>query len=191
MVEKTVQRDRFNWWLPIYGAVGGFVLFLPFVISGVWDIVEVLYFLVVVPIISLILLVVSIRRKSISVLSMLAAYCAVSLILMKSSYDLRTAGRWILWSKVYKSQLLAQPNPAKGELRHMEWDGWGFPGAGDTYVYLVFDPSDSLAAAAKSHSPAKLSGIPCEVPKVRRLESHWYSVVLYTDTNWGECIPGS
>jgi len=52
-------------------------------------------------------------------------------------------------------------------------------------VFLVFDPTDSLSAAAKSHSPGKFKGIPCEVPLVRRLESHWYTVRFYTDEYWG------
>ena len=69
----------------------------------------------------------------------------------------------------------------------MEWDGWGFPGAGDTNVYLVFDPSDSLISASKSRSPGKYKGMPCEIYRVRRLESQWYSVVFYTDTDWDHC----
>jgi hypothetical protein len=52
-------------------------------------------------------------------------------------------------------------------------------------VYLAFDPTDSLAAAAKSHSPGKFSGMPCEVYRVLRLESHWYSVAFYTHEEWG------
>ena len=65
--------------------------------------------------------------------------------------------------------------------------GWGFPGAGDTTVYLVFDPNNSLAAAAHSHAPGKYNGLPCEVFKVRRLEIHWYTVQFYTDTAWDDC----
>jgi hypothetical protein len=62
-------------------------------------------------------------------------------------------------------------------------DGWGFAGS-DTVVYVVFDPTNSLAGAAKSRAPGKFKGIPCEVSRVRRLESQWYSVVFYTDTDW-------
>ena len=99
----------------------------------------------------------------------------------------RDAARWFLWSKSYKTEVLAQLDSARGELKHVEWDGWGFPGAGDTVVYLVFDPNDLLAMAAKNHRPGKFSGIPCEVPRVRRLEGHWYAVMFYTDTSWGHC----
>jgi hypothetical protein len=52
------------------------------------------------------------------------------------------------------------------------------------FEYLVFDPGDSLSAAAASHQPGKFNGIPCEVYRVRRLESHWYTVLFYTDEDW-------
>ena len=66
----------------------------------------------------------------------------------------------------------------------MEWDGWGFAGAGDTTVYLVFDPSDLLLTEAGDHSSGKFAGIPCEVPLVHRLEDHWYTVLFHTDSDW-------
>jgi hypothetical protein len=72
--------------------------------------------------------------------------------------------RWFLWSKKYKAEVAAQPAATQG-LRHIEWDGWGFPGAGDTVVYLVFDPNDSLLSTDSSR---RFAGIPCEVPRVRR-----------------------
>jgi hypothetical protein len=57
-------------------------------------------------------------------------------------------------------------------LKHVEWESSGWGPIGPTIVYLVFDPADSLSAAAKSHQAGKFSGIPCEVPRVQRLESH-------------------
>jgi hypothetical protein len=66
----------------------------------------------------------------------------------------------------------------------MEWDGWGLVGSGDTVVYLVFDPNDSFTSSAKGHSSGKLRGIPCEVLRVRRLESHWYTALFYTNPAW-------
>jgi hypothetical protein len=48
----------------------------------------------------------------------------------------------------------------------------------------VFDPTDSLTEAARSGQPGKYSGIPCEFFRVRRLESHWYTVQFYTDDDW-------
>jgi len=86
----------------------------------------------------------------------------------------------LVWSHWYKAEVLAQRDSATGELKHIEWDGWGFAGAGDTTVYLVFDPTDALSAAAQSHQPGKFGGLPCEVPFVRRLQSRWYAVRFYT-----------
>jgi hypothetical protein len=82
--------------------------------------------------------------------------------------------------------LITQSNPVSGEFKHIEWDVSGFAGL-ETVVYLVFDPTDSLAAAAKSHLSGKFSGIPCEVYRVRRMESHYYTVVFYTNTGWDSC----
>jgi hypothetical protein len=82
---------------------------------------------------------------------------------------------------------MAQPTPPNGELRHIEWDGWGGFGAGDTVVYLVFDPDDSLAEPAHKHLSGKFKGIPCDVPKVHRLERNWYTVLYYTDYEWSNC----
>ena len=115
-----------------------------------------------------------------------AAVITVLLALVWNYSAVHTAARWLLRSHDYKSRVLAQPTSTNGELKHIEWDSWGFPGAGDTVVYLVFDPTDSLSAAAKSHQPGKYSGIPCEVPHVGRLESHWYTVRFYTDEYWGK-----
>jgi hypothetical protein len=92
------------------------------------------------------------------------------------------AARWLARSRNYKSEVLAQPT-AVGELKHIEWDGWGWAGQ-DTTVYLVYDPTDSLAAAAKGQKPGKFSGIPCEVFRVRRLESYWYTAQFYTNEFW-------
>jgi len=63
----------------------------------------------------------------------------------------------------------------------MGWLGWA---GQDTVVYVVFDPRDSLSQAAISHQPGKYDGIPCEVFLVRRLESHWYTVRFYTNSDW-------
>jgi hypothetical protein len=92
--------------------------------------------------------------------------------------------RWLVWSRSYKAEVLRQPNSANEELKHTEWDGWGWAGM-DTTVYLVFDPTDLLSRAATSHQPGKYNGLPCEVFLVRRLERHWYTVQFYTDEWWG------
>jgi hypothetical protein len=189
MVDKTGEQDRFDWRLSFYVAAGAVIIFLPFVISSaVWG--EILYLIVAVPFASIVLLILAIHQKGrqrLSVLSILIVYWAITAALEGNYSAVRDTARWSLWSKGYKSWVLAQPGSASGELKHVEWDGWGFAGAGDTTVYLVFDPNDSLAAEAKSQFPGKFSGIPCEVPRVRRLESHWYAVMFYTDTDWDHC----
>jgi hypothetical protein len=116
----------------------------------------------------------------------LVAFLGASWVLLKNQSTIRPSIRWLLWSHRFKAEVLAQPAPANGELRHMEWEATGFAGVANNTVYLVFDPTDSLAVAAKSHSPGKFTGMPCEVLSVLRLESHWYSVLFYTDEAWGQ-----
>lgn len=187
MIETAVGANRFNWRLPLYAAVGALIVFLPFIIYA-YDIGEFLYLLIGIPIVSLAFLVavVFFTKRRLAVLSMLIVYWAVTLVLFRYSFDLRSAGRWLLWSKDYKAVVRAQPESPNGELRHIAWDGWGW-GGNDTTVYLVYDPADSLSATANGHSSGKFNGIPCKVPRVRRLESRWYFVVFYTNTAWDHC----
>ena len=98
-------------------------------------------------------------------------------------YAVRSAARWLARSQHYKSEVLAQPSVSQ-ELKHVEWDGWGWAGQ-DTTAYLVFDPTDSLLAAAREHRSGKLHGIPCEVAAVDRMEKNWYAVRFYTNEWWG------
>jgi hypothetical protein len=72
-------------------------------------------------------------------------------------------------------------------MKHSVWDAGGGLGTGNTTAYLVFDPNDSLSSAARTRSLGKFAGIPCEVGLVRKLESHYYTVVFYTDTDWSRC----
>jgi len=130
------------------------------------------------------------RRQRLPLLSMLAILWAISTSVfvydIKHPSAIRTAARWLVWSHNYKDKVLVQQPPTNGDFRHVEWDGWGWGGQ-DTAEFLVFDPSDSLSAAARSHQPGKFDGIPCEVPRVSRLESHWYTVMFYTNQGWCEC----
>ena len=114
------------------------------------------------------------------------AYVAVTAVFFVGYGQLRPILRWTLWSHRYKSELLAQATPANGQLKHVEWERSGWGPIGPTIVYLVFDPTDSLSVAAKSRRAGWFSGIPCEVPRVQRLESHWYAVTFYTEESWGE-----
>lgn len=118
--------------------------------------------------------------------TILLVVCLVALVVALAVYGVKNSSaiRWRIGSRSYKAKVLAQPGSPNGEFRHVEWDGWGWAGQ-DTTVYLVFDPTDSLSAAAKSHQPGKFDGIPCEVTLVRLLESHWYSVQFYTNEFWG------
>jgi hypothetical protein len=191
MDEKTARRDQFNLWPPFFASIGALLLFLPVMIYGGDS--DMLYFLIAIPVSIFILavaLVYAIRKKGqtcITVLSMLVVYWAFSWGLIRNSIELHGATQWLLQSKNYKARILGQTNPAIGELSHIEWDHSGFAGSGNTVVYLVFDPSDSLSTAAKSRFPGKFRGIPCEVYRVRRLESHYYTVLFYTNTDWGHC----
>jgi hypothetical protein len=191
MAEKTSEGDRFHWRLPLYAAAGALIIFLPISLySSQWG--AFLYLIGAVPIISLALLVIGIvlairrePRRALAIAAALFVFWVVSWVLWRNELPMRSEVRWLWSSKAYKAQVLAQPVPANGDLRHIEWDGWGFAGAGDTTVYLVFDPNDSLAAG--SRVSGKFNGILCEVPEVRRLESNWYTVRFYTDTSWDHC----
>jgi hypothetical protein len=184
----------FNWLYPLYAAIAALVIYLPLLLSKSFDIDGILYIFVLLPVLTivtaLILLIIAIRRKRApgpSILSVILIYWIVSGLMFLNTARLRPPMRWLLWSKQYKTLVLAQPVRVQGELRHTEWDGWGMFSM-DTAVYLVFDPNDSLGVAARSHSHGKFQGIPCEVPPIRRLESQWYSVQFYTDSDWEHCL---
>jgi hypothetical protein len=94
---------------------------------------------------------------------------------------IRELYRWVLSSNRYRATVLAQPASVGGDLKYTEWDGWRLAGSA-TVSYLVYDPSDSLRLLARAHIPQKLKGVPCGVARIDRLQSRWYSVVLFTDT---------
>ena len=196
--EARTGRGRFKWKLPLYAIVGATTVMLWLFAYG--DDPVLIYVFVIVPIgclcclCCLVLFVFAALRKrpsrSPQVLLALIAFLVVAGALLKTQYVLRPSLRWLLWSHRFKAEVLAQPTPANGEFRHIEWDGSGGAPVGDWTVYVVFDPSDSLAAAAKnvwSGSYSKYKGIPCDVGSVRRLESHWYSVELGVNEWWDRC----
>ena len=96
--------------------------------------------------------------------------------------------RWGIFSRSYKQEVASLPNPSDGTLKHLEWDGWGFPGAGKTVMYLVFDPNNTLAISARLGTPEKPAGLPCEIARARKMENQWYIVLFYTDTEWHYCL---
>jgi hypothetical protein len=105
----------------------------------------------------------------------------------KYPFAIRSEARWLAGSQDYKALVLAQPSQPNNELKHVEWDGSGFAGVANNTVYLAFDPADTLSTAAESHQPGKFNGIPCKVRMVGRLESHWYTVLFFTDETWDQC----
>lgn len=116
---------------------------------------------------------------------MLLSFCLVAWLLFKVSYDVHAEGRWLVHAHQYKAEVFAQPQPPNGELKHVQWDGWGFAGS-DTTVYLVFNPGGRLTPLPGAGA-GRFVGIPCQVFRVRRLERQWYYVVYYTDTMWDYC----
>lgn len=123
------------------------------------------------------------KQKKTAAFSTLVAVLVIASLAVWLIFPIRSAAEWLLFSRHLKSEVLAQ-TATNGELKHIEWGGWGWAGQ-DTTVYLVFDPADSLMAAAKARQSGKFSGLPCEVYRVRRLETHWYTVQFYTGQTWG------
>ena len=115
---------------------------------------------------------------------LLAVFLTIAGVIAWNFSGIRTTAKWLVLSRHYKAEVLAQPASATGQFRHIAWDGWGWAGQ-DTAIYLVFDPTDSLSAAASSHRPGMYARLPCEVFRVRRLESDWYAVQFYTNEFWG------
>jgi hypothetical protein len=113
MVEKTLQPDRFDWRLPVYAGVGALVFFVPIMIFG-GDMGEFGYIVIAAPIVSFFIVIAAIQtrgvRRRLAVLAMLPIYWAISLGLWSSSRELHTITRWLIWSKDYKAQVLAQPD---------------------------------------------------------------------------------
>jgi hypothetical protein len=128
-------------------------------------------------------------RKDFWVALVVPTFFAISALLFFGNFQIRTSTRWLVWSGHYKEEVLAQPAPANGSLKHIEWDGWGWGGQ-DFSVLPVFDPTNALATAAKNNHYGKVEGIPCEVDYVKRMESHWYIALFdgYVDqSNWDKC----
>jgi hypothetical protein len=140
----------------------------------------------IAPVSALLLFVFGVTKRGLQRLAALLVVMTYvfAAMLLKSNYSLvRDHVRWLFLSGGYKAQVLALP-PSK-ELKHVEWDGWGFAGE-DTTVFLVFDPTDSLAGSTEALPPVKTRSLPCEVVRVRRLGRQWYAVLFYSDTYWGQ-----
>jgi hypothetical protein len=180
-----VANTHLAWWIPaLWGALAAVLLFLPLLIVG--DLAA-LYLFLIVPCLALsgvcALLYAAIRKELLTAV-MVVAFCAVSAVAFVYNVPIRTFTKWALLSGCYKHEVLASPT-VNGDLKHIESDSAGFAGI-DSTTFLVFDPTNSLAAAAQNGQSGKLKGIPCEVGYVRRMESHWY--LVFTDLYaWGRC----
>jgi hypothetical protein len=152
-----------------------------------------LYVFVTVPVVSFVLLRIAFRRKGgqrLAAVSMFIVFVVFTAILFTRFTDIRNASRWLTYARVYKAEVLSGSEPGGGQLRHAELEGWGFPGAGDTVVYVVFDPMESLAAPSKTRASGRFTGLPCDIFRIQRLENSWYAVQFYTGTdwdNWADC----
>jgi len=181
------HSPTFDWRLAGYVVVSA-VLMLPFAAIASSDDGQALFLLTFA--VNGVCIAIAAGRKrglrAISIAASLVVYVGCSWPLLTAFYDVHVLLRWQLTKNAERASLLAQPNPPNHEFKHLDWDGWGFAGM-DTEVYLVYDPADSLAPAADRGGPGRYAGIPCEVPRVRRLESHYYAVQFYTDTGWGTC----
>jgi hypothetical protein len=124
------------------------------------------------------------RRQRLIALFVVVVYAFVPILLLSNYSFVRDHARWLLLSGSYKAKVLAQPS--NEQLKHAEWDGWGFAGVANTMTFLVFDPTDSLADASGLLPPVKARRLPCDVWRVRRLEGQWYAVLFYSDTYWGQ-----
>lgn len=116
---------------------------LPFLFLGSFDILQIFYVFAVAPLVSLVfalvVLIIAVRSNEtprLSVFLMLPVFWIVTWVLFRNSFEVRSAGRWAFAANQYKAKVLAQPNSRNGDLRHIEWDGWGFAGE-DNVAYLV------------------------------------------------------
>jgi hypothetical protein len=188
-------KGRFSWRLLLGGAVIGLLVFVAMATcqadtSLFLNVFVVAPALLVVSIASLIYAVIR-RRQLRAVIATLVVLWALALCFFlynrEHPFAIRETARWLIWSHEYKQQVLEQPTSTNGDLQHIEWDASGFAGVANNTAYLVFDPTDTLSAAAGTDETAKFNGVPCKARAIRRLENHWYAVLFYTDQTWDQC----
>jgi hypothetical protein len=160
----------------------------PFAISLLpdFDLWQIVYFLLLVPLAIFVWLIVGLILRTRRVWLTLFLFCVVTAISWKIDYFLRVHGRWLVLAASSKKQVLAQPPPATGQLRHLDWDGWGMF-AQDTEVYLVNDPANATLEIEKTKDGLMAKSVPCHFWRAYRLEPHWYALVYFTSTGWDDC----
>ena len=199
MSEETTDSIRPKWWLPRRVAIIEIAILIPIAITHPDTFILLGGFLILPVLIaaSIVLIVLFLRSTfgsrrfgplplltTLSILWLIPT--CLALYERAHPFALYETARSLGYSKEYKDKVLAQP-ASNDELRHIEWDGSGFAGIANQAVYLVFDPSDSLSTRGEGRKRNEFNGIPCEVRSVQRLESHWYSIVFYTDQDWSHC----
>src|ERR1700730_5043287 len=142
MIEKTADAKRINWRRPLYAALVALIVFVAIHMCGS-DISFFLHLFVVAPIlvvssICVLLYVVVSKNRSrcLPLLQTLVIFWGIGTSLfiyeIGDPVAIRTAARWLVRSHHYKEEVLAQPTAANGDLKHIEWDGWGFAGMDTT-----------------------------------------------------------
>jgi hypothetical protein len=184
---ESKLRQIFRPWLWFAAAVAAFAIFTPVAVFGsAFAVLVYLYlFLPLGLSVGLIIGLVLAKRHALSILAATVVFCTVTWLLFQNADAVKNTARWHLYRQSYQQRVLAEPQKP-GQLKHVEWDGWGLADS-ETTVYLVYDPSNSLAEAARTHAAGKFAGIPCPVPSVRRLASEWYAVEFYTGQSWNAC----
>jgi hypothetical protein len=180
------MKTKRPYWIGLFCvAVAGVLAFIPlqFLESDEAS----LAFACVVLIATLILIGLAIASRNLVGVAIVAAYIVIALALLaNNAYPLRERVRWAAFASQYKAHVVASHPQQRRQLPHAVWDAWGWTGM-DTFVYLVFDPNDSLLPASRLKSPGKPPGIPCAVYSVHQMEPHWYSVHYYTSKEWDSC----
>ena len=119
MAETKAEPSRFNWRWPSYATLVVFAVFISLALcredSELWTAL----FLVapVLILVSIALLIYAIisrgRRKRLTLLSTVAALAVASVAMLffnwKYGFAIRTTARWLISSRNYKSEVLAQP----------------------------------------------------------------------------------
>jgi hypothetical protein len=184
---RSKLRQIFRPWLWLGAALAAIAVFLPVaVFDSAFAVLVYLYlFLPLGLSVALVIGLVVAKRHALSILGATVVFCGVTWLLFQNADAVKDTVRWHLYRRRYERRVLAQPEQP-GQLQHVVWDGWGLADSKAT-VYLVYDPSNSLAEAARRHAAGKYAGIPCPVPSVRRLAKEWYSVEFYTDQTWDAC----
>lgn len=116
------------------------------------------------------------RAVALPLLASLISVWVIAVLLEVHCHAIRDNGRWLIWSRQYKARVLTQPTPPNGHLKYIAWDSWGMF-AQDNDEFLVFDPTDSLAAPHAS-DPGIVDGLQGIRARfvVRRLEKNWFLI---------------